>query len=180
MLKSQDLFLLTLSDPVPLTMHGEGNYALTDIKEIQVTEEFLSLDSEITECQSGMYKSDCEAGEYLRQISDTCHCAPLNLKNFYTEEVRWVVVVVMLEMLLVVIVMVVMVVSMVVVMVVMLVSLSTANNLSPADSALCPRGPGLCLPPGALLLSGEVPRPHPQPDEDLRCTSGQGTIQGNI
>ena len=68
-------------------MYGEGNYALTDIKEIQVTEEFLSLSSDITKCQNQEYKAECEARQYQEQISSSCHCAPLNLKHFFTEKV---------------------------------------------------------------------------------------------
>ena len=78
----------TVSDPVPLAVYGEGNYALTDIKEIKVTDEFLSLGSDITKCKEQQYKADCEASQYLEKVSSICGCAPLQLKHFFTEEVR--------------------------------------------------------------------------------------------
>ena len=72
---------------MPLVLYGEGNYALTDIKEIKVTEEFLSLGRTITGCQSQQYRADCNTALYEEKIASTCSCAPLNLKHFYSSQV---------------------------------------------------------------------------------------------
>ena len=68
-------------------MYGEGNYALTDIKEIQVTEEFLGLGTAITDCQNKEYRSDWSSRQYQEKVASSCSCAPLNLKQFHSHQV---------------------------------------------------------------------------------------------
>ena len=75
------------ADPEPVVLYGGGNYALTDIKEIKVTEEFLSLGRATTGCQSQQYRADCNTALYEEKIASTCSCAPLNLKHFYSHQV---------------------------------------------------------------------------------------------
>ena len=76
------------TDPVPVVVYGGGNYALTDIKEIKVTEEFLSLGPAITDCESRQFRSDCNTARYQETVAASCSCAPLNLKHFYSPLVR--------------------------------------------------------------------------------------------
>ena len=71
---------------MPLTLHGEGNYGLTDIKEIKVTKDFLSLGPSITDCQHLQYKADCDTKQYQQSILSACKCSPLHLKTFFTPE----------------------------------------------------------------------------------------------
>ena len=82
------MIYISVSDPVPVVLYGEGNYALTDIKEIKVTEEFLGLDPTITDCESQQFRTDCRAAEYQERIATSCSCAPLNLKHFFSHQVR--------------------------------------------------------------------------------------------
>ena len=58
----------------PLILFGEGNYALTDVKEIDVTEEYLGLDENIKHCQNRETFQQCQAREYIRNGLEKCKC----------------------------------------------------------------------------------------------------------
>ena len=75
----------------PLILFGEGNYALTDIKQIETTDAFHSVDEEIKNCQNMETTQECEAREFIKLGLDRCHCTPYHLRNF-TKDVnknRW-------------------------------------------------------------------------------------------
>ena len=75
------------SDPIPIVLFGEGNYALTDIKQIKVTEDFLSLGEEMTKCQDVEEYNHCLTRIYGHKMIDICGCSPLSLKSFFPETV---------------------------------------------------------------------------------------------
>ena len=75
------------SDPIPIIVFGEGNYALTDIKQIKVTEDFLSLGEQKTKCQDVEEYNHCLTRIYGQKILDICDCSPLSLKSFFPEKV---------------------------------------------------------------------------------------------
>ena len=79
--------ILYLLDPVPITLYGEGNYALTAIKSISVTEEFLGLGERTTNCQTEEFRADCLSRRYRAKLVDTCHCVPFTMRSHYTEKV---------------------------------------------------------------------------------------------
>jgi hypothetical protein len=45
-------------------LEGEGNYALTSVKEIDGTEAFLALDDDIKLCQNKELLADCSSREF--------------------------------------------------------------------------------------------------------------------
>ena len=49
-------------------MYGEGNYALTAVKEVSVTQSFLGLSSEDKKCQNLESLEDCSTRSYLQSI----------------------------------------------------------------------------------------------------------------
>ena len=73
---------------MPLVVQGEGHYALTDVKDIKVTEELLGLGQEVTRCQTKEARADCETRRYQEQVLASCHCAPLYLRSQFPQEVR--------------------------------------------------------------------------------------------
>ena len=75
-------------DPVPLILHGEGKYDLTDIKEIQATESFLALEEKTRKCQTGQSHTDCLTEQYRATLLATCGCVPANIASFYPPQVR--------------------------------------------------------------------------------------------
>ena len=75
-------------DAEPIVLQGEGHYALTAVKDIQVTEEFLGLGREVTRCQTREARADCESRRYQEQVVASCHCAPLYIRSHFPLEVR--------------------------------------------------------------------------------------------
>ena len=72
---------------MPIVLQGEGHYALTDVKDIKVTEEFLGLGQEITRCQTREFRADCVSRRYQEQVLASCHCAPLYIRSHFPQEV---------------------------------------------------------------------------------------------
>ena len=71
----------------PLEQFGEGNYALSDVKEVFVTEDFLGMDDEIKLCQNEGTTEDCWMKNYLRKGFSKCKCLPYELRNYSIAEV---------------------------------------------------------------------------------------------
>ena len=67
---------------------GEGTYALTAVKEIDVTEEFLELDTETINCQNKQLFEDCTTRQYLEKLQLECKCVPYSLRNFTENQVE--------------------------------------------------------------------------------------------
>ena len=72
---------------MPIELQGEGHYALTDVKDIKVTEEFLGLGQEITKCQTREFRADCVSRRYQEQVLASCHCAPLYIRSHFPQQV---------------------------------------------------------------------------------------------
>ena len=73
-------------DPVPLKLFGEGNYAITDIKEVKVTEEFLGLDTAIRGCHRNSELEHCETKTYIEKAKRHCHCIPSHLRRIFPDQ----------------------------------------------------------------------------------------------
>ena len=73
-----NLNFLTLTDPLKLDL--ELSYNLNSIKEIEVTDDFLTLDKKIINCQNKETKDDCTTSNYLDTIQRECECIPLKLR----------------------------------------------------------------------------------------------------
>ena len=82
--------MILFLDPVPIILRGEGDYALTDIRTIQVTEEFLGLGEEITQCQTNENRGDCVSRKYQEQVLASCNCTPLYLQSYFPEKVYYI------------------------------------------------------------------------------------------
>ena len=57
---------------VPLRVHGEGHYQLTSVKDVKVTQEFLSLNIEDKKCQHETTLDECRTKMYLSKIRNIC------------------------------------------------------------------------------------------------------------
>ena len=66
----------------PLILSDEGNYALSAVKEIEVTDDFLGLKLSKRKCQNDEKYEDCTTRKYLQKIQSHCQCIPYQLKNF--------------------------------------------------------------------------------------------------
>ena len=63
-------------------MFGEGSYALSAVKQITVTEDFMELDQNQKKCQTKETFEDCKTKLYLGKLEKECNCIPYRLKNF--------------------------------------------------------------------------------------------------
>ena len=64
---------------VPIRMHGEGNYQLTSVKDVKVSEEFLSLNIKDRNCQNETTLEDCKTKVYLLKVRNICQCFPFSI-----------------------------------------------------------------------------------------------------
>ena len=67
-----------------MTLSGEGEYNLNNLKEIEVTDSFYELDKEVRKCQS--YKSNgtyeiCTTRYFEEQMMLNCGCLPFAIYN---------------------------------------------------------------------------------------------------
>ena len=72
---------------VPLRLLGEGSYALSSVKQISVTEDYLKLSDDTRKCQNIESFEQCVTKHNLATISKTCKCIPYWLRNFTNDEV---------------------------------------------------------------------------------------------
>ena len=61
-------------------------YNLDAIKEIKVTDSFLSLSQDVIECQNEESYDDCATKKYIDSVLDQCECVPFNIRT--TDEVK--------------------------------------------------------------------------------------------
>ena len=66
-------------DPVPVKYYGQGNFAITSVQQVEVTEDFLGLSETIRECQETEDIEHCHTNTYLDKAKSECDCAiPFN------------------------------------------------------------------------------------------------------
>ena len=65
-----------------MKLYGEGNYALSAIKEVDVTDAFLSLDEEDKLCQNVETFLECQANAFIKLGLEKCNCTPYEIRNF--------------------------------------------------------------------------------------------------
>ena len=68
-------------------MYGAGTFALTDVKQIVVTNSFLGLDRDVKNCQNEEAFEHCSSQTFLQEVSSRCHCIPYSLKDFSNSQV---------------------------------------------------------------------------------------------
>ena len=68
----------------PLRLYGEGDFALTDVKEMNGTQGFLDLDVGVKKCQNHESVLECKAKTYLDVGREKCKCVPHHLRSFST------------------------------------------------------------------------------------------------
>ena len=67
-----------------MALKGEGEYNLNILKEIEVTDSFYELDSQVRKCQS--YKGNdtydnCTSRYFMEQMRLKCGCLPYAISN---------------------------------------------------------------------------------------------------
>ena len=67
-----------------MRLYGKGDFALTDVKEMDGTQGFLDLDDGIRKCQNFETVLECKAKIYLDIGKKKCKCVPHHLRGFST------------------------------------------------------------------------------------------------
>ena len=62
-----------------MNLYGEGNFALTAAKEIDVTQDYLDMSKDVTNCQNEASLEVCETENYFKKVEEKCHCIPLTI-----------------------------------------------------------------------------------------------------
>ena len=70
----------------PVNLSLERNYYMNVIKEISVTDSFLSMDKSITKCQDDEPHDDCKTKSYIKNLVNKCKCLPFQIR-LYNHEV---------------------------------------------------------------------------------------------
>ena len=73
----------------PYRVYGEGDYALTDVKVIEGTDDYVELARPENRdlCQNEITFQDCLVEDLLKRGAATCNCTPIYLGN-YTKQVK--------------------------------------------------------------------------------------------
>ena len=74
--------------PEPVKLIGEGDYNLNDLKEIDVTEEYLGLDENVRGCQNQESFHNCTTRHHIDALIKECGCVPFNIKLSSNEVVK--------------------------------------------------------------------------------------------
>ena len=63
----------------PLKLYGEGSYILSVVKEVKVTEDFMTLDEETRGCQMTEPYENCTTRVYKETVLEECGCIPFSI-----------------------------------------------------------------------------------------------------
>ena len=65
----------------PLVLKIGNEYNLNNVKEISITEDFLTLDKTIIKCQNEESLQDCKTRKYIDTMVEQCNCLPFGIRN---------------------------------------------------------------------------------------------------
>ena len=65
----------------PLMLKIGNEYNLNNVKEISVTDDFLTLDKTIINCQNEETLQDCQNRKYSNTLTEQCKCLPFAIRN---------------------------------------------------------------------------------------------------
>ena len=65
----------------PLILKVGNEYNLNNVKEISVTDDFLTLDQSIIKCQNEESLQDCKTRKYVDTKFEQCKCLPFAIRN---------------------------------------------------------------------------------------------------
>ena len=65
----------------PLILKIGNEYNLNNVKEISVTDDFLTLDKSIINCQNEETLEDCKTRKYIDTMVKQCKCLPFTIRN---------------------------------------------------------------------------------------------------
>ena len=63
----------------PVKLSGDGEYNLNVLKQIKVTDSYLSLEQSVRGCQNEEGLHNCTTRHYLFSLLEHCRCLPFHL-----------------------------------------------------------------------------------------------------
>ena len=76
------LIIFLILEPLKLEVGNE--YNLNNVKEIEVSDEFLTLDKSKINCQNKESLQDCITKKFMNSLSEECKCLPFGIQNYRT------------------------------------------------------------------------------------------------
>ena len=65
---------------VPLKLSFESIYNLNNIKEVSVTDSFVTLDEKTRGCSNDFTFDECTTKLYVDAVNGTCNCLPMKMR----------------------------------------------------------------------------------------------------
>ena len=56
-------------------------YNLNNVKEIEASDDFLTLSKDVIQCQNKESLGDCQTRHYIDALEKQCGCLPFSVKN---------------------------------------------------------------------------------------------------
>ena len=69
----------------PLKLEVGNEYNLNNVKQIEVTDAFLTLDKTVRDCQNEESLEDCQTKEFIEGMLEQCKCLPYALGRINDE-----------------------------------------------------------------------------------------------
>ena len=63
----------------PIKVYGEATLAISSVKDMIVTDDFLGLDESARKCQNREAFENCTTRQYLETVKRQCNCVPYAL-----------------------------------------------------------------------------------------------------
>ena len=64
----------------PLKLFGEGQYNLNEVKEMKITDSYLTLEQNVRHCQNKTEYEECTTKKYHDALREQCQCLPFNIR----------------------------------------------------------------------------------------------------
>ena len=76
-----------------MRLYGEGSYAISAVKAMSVTEEYLGLDEDVRNCQMKEDFENCTTRQYLNAVLKLCNCVPYPLRHLVSTNMIQVIII---------------------------------------------------------------------------------------
>ena len=66
----------------PVRVFGGATLSISEVKVMEVTEDYLGLDESVRKCQNREPFENCTTRQYLDSVKSLCNCVPFALRYF--------------------------------------------------------------------------------------------------
>ena len=65
-------------------------YNLNNVKQISVTDDFLTLDEDVKNCQNKESYMNCNTKVYINTLLKDCKCLPFTIRQQFSDQVSYI------------------------------------------------------------------------------------------